>query len=208
MRPSQHNMTLLIVCECAVLWAFQIIKRASLLQHRFRLSFDRTRRSSPCLMAQNHAPAALLRLSCWCQKGAYRVGGVRFKPCSPPINSIYGFWDVSQVCQVCQIKVFLPGAFLDPQVLSDAESFAPCLIFFFPSSFIISNHIFKMEIALFLSSNVFYRGMHTTYLLHVILKRCNESTTHIVAHSTGLMRWFFFKDCSRRAAIFRHSELR
>lgn len=130
MRPSQQNMTLVIVCECAVLWAFQIIKRASSLQHRFRVSFDRTRRSSPCLMAQNHAPAALLRLSCTSQKGAYRVGGVRFKPCSPHINSIYGFWDVSQVCQICQIKVFLPGAFLDPQVLSDAESFALCLIFF------------------------------------------------------------------------------
>lgn len=130
MRPPQQNMTLVNVCECAVLWAFQI--RASLLQHRFRLSFDRTGKAFLCLMAQNHVLAASLRLSCWYQKGAYRFNGVRFKPCSPyiDINSIYGFSDVSQVCQICQIKVFLTGASLDPQMLFNAEGFALCLIFF------------------------------------------------------------------------------
>lgn len=159
MRPPQQNMTLVNVCECAVLWAFQI--RASLLQHRFRLSFDRTGKAFLCLMAQNHVLAASLRLSCWYQKGAYRFNGVRFKPCSPyiDINSIYGFSDVSQVCQICQIKVFLTGASLDPQMLFNAEGFALCLIFSL-SGLIISSRIFKTEVALFLTSRFLWGRAH------------------------------------------------
>lgn len=86
MRSPQQNMTLVIVWECAVLWAFQISKRASLLQHRFRLSFDRAGKGSPCHMAQNHVPAASLRLPCWYQNRAYRVDGVIFMSCSPYID--------------------------------------------------------------------------------------------------------------------------
>lgn len=52
-----NRIWLVIACEPAVLWASQISYRASLLQHRFRLLFDKTGKGSPCLMAQNHVPA-------------------------------------------------------------------------------------------------------------------------------------------------------
>lgn len=104
------------------------------------------------VMTKSHAPAASLRLPCQCQEGPYGDNGVRFKPCSPHIdsNSIYGFGDVSQVWQLCHHQGIsprnVPGCYL-------MLSFAPwlcffCLFGFFFGSpppliiFIISNYIF------------------------------------------------------------------